>query len=404
MEEKRPNQCVVDGCERTRYVGYDKCVLHCEKNGNTQIKYELFAKELKDYATAQANKTLEEKSLTFAKNKPKIFIFDKIIFPQFFQFSDIYFNQNIDRSSSIIMNECVFFSNVSIEQNFIEFFVCTFNEDVSLTDIKLPKDSYTFFQHCLFHRSFCFSEVSGLGSLEFRTCEFKEYFLINKSELINFEMIFLIFNSNVSIINSTIGKMEAPIIEFVSFKENTDFSNTKFPCGLILEHSFFNSNVNFNNVSLDSEKSLKVTPIESFRQIKHSLDNISNTIEANKYFALEMDKLYSELTWNNNFSEKLLLSINKYTSNFGQNWWLPVFLIFIFASLFLYIKSAYCNGYLSFLDSNSFLSFLNELSGSIQPLSNFLKKGLEFLSLFFGIIFTVLIYQAIIALKRRTRR
>ena len=52
------------------------------------------------------------------------------------------------------------------------------------------------------------------------------------------------------------------------------------------------------------------------------------------------------------------------------------------------------------------LTTLNELVKNIMPYKKLLKdvEGKEFISLFFGVIYMILIYNVIIAIKRITKR
>ena len=51
-----------------------------------------------------------------------------------------------------------------------------------------------------------------------------------------------------------------------------------------------------------------------------------------------------------------------------------------------------------------FSSFLNDIVKNILPFKKILKEGMEFISLIFYIIFSTLIWQTIVALKRLTKR
>jgi len=50
------------------------------------------------------------------------------------------------------------------------------------------------------------------------------------------------------------------------------------------------------------------------------------------------------------------------------------------------------------------LDFFNNMVKNILPIAKFLKKDLEFISLIFYIIFSVLTWQTIVSIKRHTKR
>jgi hypothetical protein len=475
MEEKRPNQCVVDGCELDRYDGHDKCILHCEKSlfskDNTPLFYETLVLYLENIFSDRRN---------YSKAIHIYFSIDELTpiikdlgdyFKNSIVFTDIYFPLGIDSTffqrleglGDIKFLRCEFqFDKIPDFNNSYIFEECKFHEKIGH---KFNGNRYVSFDNCIFNSYYFVGNGSNNLSLPtFNTCSFSIEFelyqvYINDYNLDSCSFVYFdiisssitsdfiipicyhftvkntIFLSNVfsyryknvqglsiefknvtisgtldlsqiviqnlSLYDTKIGSVYAGHAKFFVIKELTNvsimksanFSFAHFCRGLDLNSVFLLGSANFINIQID-ENAANPTPKDTLRLIKHSFDSIGNTIEANKYFALEMNKLYSELAWKKNFSEKLLLSINKYTSNFGQNWWLPILWIFGFASLFYSLRKYDPFDY----------PFLNGIASFIIPYQGIIGTSHQMSKLLTSILFGVLIYQTTVALKRKTRR
>ena len=80
--------------------------------------------------------------------------------------------------------------------------------------------------------------------------------------------------------------------EYVTFEKAVSFRGSNFPQGLAFEKANIADSVNFHGVSgLDPGN----TQRETFRIIKHSFDKIGNYLEANKYYAKEMELIVKKL-------------------------------------------------------------------------------------------------------------
>jgi hypothetical protein len=69
-----------------------------------------------------------------------------------------------------------------------------------------------------------------------------------------------------------------------------------------------------------------------YRQLKLALDNQKDHITANEFYSLEMkayERYLKSKSWRENFQEKVVFSIHKFVSNFGQSWIRPFILLLI---------------------------------------------------------------------------
>jgi hypothetical protein len=204
-----------------------------------------------------------------------------------------------------------------------------------------------------------------------------------------------------------VSKELMPLFLYATFMSFVNFRNTQFYSGLDISHvnlkespNFLNATINFNN-----------TTRETFRIIKSSFDDIGNKIEANKYFAFEMQKYRKELDATKNWSqERLILHINEWISKFGQDYSKPIYLIICVSVVYYLLECGYEHNllYEIYPPANNWIqntsNVFNGIAKAVLPISKFMKKGMEFVSLIFYIINASLIWQTIVAVKRHTRR
>ena len=190
------------------------------------------------------------------------------------------------------------------------------------------------------------------------------------------------------------------IFQYATFLDFVNFRDAKFHNGLDLRNANFKEIPNFLDVYIEA----KNTNRETFRIIKYSFDSVGNTIEANKFFTYEMDKERQSISWRDSKSKYLALQLNYYISNFGQSWLTPFFLILYFLVLQYLVFCLMDNWQ---IENKALRTIWVEINNSISyfmPFKKFLVEGKEFVSLFFLIIYSTLIYNLIIAVKRITKR
>jgi hypothetical protein len=144
---------------------------------------------------------------------------------------------------------------------------------------------------------------------------------------------------------------------------------------------------------------------ETARIIKNSFEQQNNIIEANKYYALEMEKRSEELRFLKNPFEWFVFKIHGISSNHSQNWILPLFWIFSISFFYIIFNTQF-----SFIESllyniNIKANLLDEMANLINPFSIMTKgETLTFGMLLFKVTIAYLIYQFIISIRQNTRR
>ncbi|CAH1385426.1 hypothetical protein [Candidatus Nitrotoga sp. M5] len=364
----------------------------------------------------------------------------------------------------------IYNSPILENDNSVLYQCCTFNKSVSTytTDKGKRKIDSQLFNNCNFQKGIEFESVVfnapifnntddmdlHLESIRLLDCEVKDKFILNHCKIGLFKLedslieskfefksnvvkIFQIFNTNFSKVVDTYEtkftkfNLEKSIFEdFVGFEKclfgyaneaNDDlvakftyatflsfinFRNTRFVSGLDIENINLKEAPNF----LKSQINAKYCNRETFRIIKSSFDKTGNYIEANKYFAHEMQKYKEELKGTNRTQEKLILFLNEKISNYGQSYIRPIIYMLVTSIIYYILILGYeqnvvyeihpgINGVL-----NIFSSILNRVAVNILPFSKFLKEGMEFISLIFYIVYASLIWQTLVAVKRHTRR
>ncbi len=199
---------------------------------------------------------------------------------------------------------------------------------------------------------------------------------------------------------------------YSTFTSFTNFRKTTFFSGLCLEEANFKEPPNFLNISLEPTNTKVLnTSRETLRIIKYSFERLGNQIESNKYFVHEMKKYKQEVKENKGRKQdRLILLANEFISNFGQSYVRPIVLYLVMVILYSSLRCGLENNilYVIYPEWNHAFSYVsnifNKIALSFLPFKSFLHPGMEFLSLIIYIIFAILTWQIIVAVKRHTKR
>lgn len=257
------------------------------------------------------------------------------------------------------------------------------------------------------------------GKFEFKTnivkkfciddCKFEKVSDFFRSQFQIFKVHKTVFSKFSAFEDTQFGIKEQPlaapaVFKYVTFKEFSNFRSAHFHDGLDIEKSNFAQPPNF----LGAKVELRNSPRETFRIIKHSFDSVGNYIEANHFFSLEMKKMRQSVPICE--STGLVFWINDLISGFGQSWFRP-FVMLVLLSLingyYFYSVSAYVDG--AGVDQirracTGVLPWWDAAACSLMPFNSLLNPENEAISLGFGIIGSILIWQIVVAVKRLTRR
>lgn len=195
--------------------------------------------------------------------------------------------------------------------------------------------------------------------------------------------------------------------KFTTFIDLASFRYAKFHNGLNMDTANLKTSANFLDVDLDDTHTTR----ETYRLIKDAFDKIGNHIEANKYFTEEMRKYKQSLSFKKNRSEWFIFQCNEKLSNYGQSYVLPLVIMVLAAMMFSVIRYGHKHNWLysgGWVQRggvmNCLIDKLNFGAQSILPFNKLLIEGMEALSLLFYVLFGVLSWLTIVAVKRHTRR
>ncbi len=174
-----------------------------------------------------------------------------------------------------------------------------------------------------------------------------------------------------------------------------------------------------------------------FRQIKLALDKQENYIDARKFYALEMWAYGEELksllqenqeensiTWKDKLSLYTDIAVYKFyelTSNFGLSWIKPLSFLILFAFLYMVLLKfkfifsvipvlLWKSGFYSYTLLIAPIDLLNKFARTIIPIipgiASMQKEieGFEFITLLYYSFSAYLIYQFVMAIRRKVRR
>jgi len=358
----------------------NKCILHCDKVGWEEIhnlhRVNFFWKKMKDYYNMIMRVYKENKN----KENKKLYEFYQVKFPIFMDtFSDFYeFNEDFKKNK--------------VEQWDIKFLKCTFYKNID-------------FIHLFYAKNITFRDCEFMNNIELKNQSFEHNFLFEECTVyknITFQMIQ--FKNFTSFIGTTFNKEVN--FKHTKFYDLALFNNTKIN-KLRLENTFFMDESNFLNMKNEKKQPLKSKNIhdrETARIIKHSFEKINNIIEANQYYAIEMEKRKDELKiWKNPF-DWLVFKFHRLSSNHSQNWILPIFWIFFISYLVTSVKTTY--GIFETILYNIFIyGVLDKMANIINPFSIMIRgESLTFNMLFFKVIIAYLMYQFVVSIRQNTRR
>ncbi len=368
----------------------------------------------------------------------------------------IYNSLLLENVNSVLYQECVFHQYVSttsddssnVDENYILentlFNNCSFKQKLEFHRIESKKPLFnntdsvnTLIEHfqlseCIFHEKFILNNCNiniyhssatiFNSKFEFKNNKVNSFYVddTNHFGLVDtFGTHFDRFNISKSIFKDFVGFEECQFgsidnqsiqnistFKYATFLSFVNFRNTTFNSGLDIKNINLKEAPNFLNVNIHSNNSNR----ETFRIIKNSFDKIGNNIEANKFFVFEMKKYKEELKNSDQYQERFILFLNENISNFGQSYIKPILWIIALSVVYTLIVVGYENNslYKIIPSANNAISGLadsvNQVAKSILPFKNVLANKIEFISLIFYIVFTSLIWQTVIALKKHTKK
>ena len=126
------------------------------------------------------------------------------------------------------------------------------------------------------------------------------------------------------------------IFKYVTIEGFSHFRKAQFKKGLDLDYVNIQNEMNFFDAeSLDSKESKQNTSQETYRIIKHNFEKLGNKIEANRYYALELDQKRRKLETEEprKWKDWIVFKLHDLSSEHSTDWLLALVWILFIASL-----------------------------------------------------------------------
>jgi uncharacterized protein YjbI with pentapeptide repeats len=432
------------------------CILHCEKDSWNSLEKDELNKKIELFW-----KTLRDTLYSSCQNINEICVVEGIIFSKWEE--ALNFNYPIDINEengnftckilfaserTYYFKNCAFLEKLDLKELDLEkdltFDNCTFNQEI--TFYKSCNSSLIFINDCDFYsNNIDLSNRIFKSNLYFKNCKnIKKLDLYNSTiqgsasfrgsnlNEVNFEKTE--FN-NVAVFNDTIFQNNVDF-KYTSFDDRVYFQDVTIQGELNLSSTIFKDEVNFLGIKNNEVgKKLGVKNIanrETARIIKHSFEKLDNIIEANKFYALEMQKREEELSkTKENWLDWIVFKFHKISSNHSQDWLLTLLwmlnITMLFGTfsnispcqkdigLFIVVSLMIIVGLYTLLKTHRkkflfavfifiyCLSSIN-LDDMARLISLTGKESLTFITLIYKSIIAYLIYQFIISIRQNTRR
>ncbi|MFW2568358.1 hypothetical protein [Aliarcobacter butzleri] len=308
------NKCSCGNCDLEVFDdNSDKCILHCE---NKSKDINLFWKAVNTYIVNVNTFYQKDKEIIKETEKEYNYLivkysFENVKFPKFTKNKDNLLPfENLDKDINLHFKNCEFYDEIEFgiisNANKICFFNCIFYDKV-------------IFQNQIFKDLFQFEGCTLNSEIIFQNIIFKGVATFINTKFISVKFIHLV-GEKYFLFNDT----------FVNLLE--------------IDNSYFDK-ANFINIKTFDNKNLIFKNLENretARIIKDCLEKQNNIIEANKFYALEMEKREKELEEDiregKNFFEWLVFKIHGISSNHSQDWTLALFWIINLTFFYSYLN------------------------------------------------------------------
>lgn len=196
---------------------------------------------------------------------------------------------------------------------------------------------------------------------------------------------------------------------FTTFHQNVSFRGIHWHVPLDMQNTNRKQSLDFKGFRL-AKAARQGTDRETFRIIRHSFDSVGNHVDAGRCYALEMEAYRHEMRGFGPLAERFLLWCNSWMSYHGQSYLRPVGWILLGMLLFTLLRYAHQANWLYrvYLPANDILAAvaagLNAFARSLIIFKPLMVNGMEMLSLLFGLLFSTLTWQAVVAMRRHTRK
>lgn len=328
----------------------EKCILYCDKTDCFSTTNDVNSWDGSDSSIAEFWKEIRNeislviKSPNFFSTE-KIIKFEQVVFPKFEteyalgskQAKNSFFDkQPRIFDFKIEFQNCTFlgtanFSSITFKKG-LTFNCCSFENGLILKNMIFKKGSKLRIQNC----SCCDKATSDseekcpkIVKANFENTTFEDladFYNSTFEGVVSFEKTNF---QDIAVFSEATFKEDIDF-KYTTFNKLAQFKNTRFNKSLSLENTIIKEEINFLGVINSINNILNVANRETARIIKHSFEKQNNIIEANKFYALEMEKMEEELSnkKSSNIADWIVFKFHKISSNHSQDWLLALLWMF----------------------------------------------------------------------------
>lgn len=279
--------------------------------------------------------------------------------------------------------------------------------DISLTSTVF-RDKFAFI-HCRIER-FSAKNTNFNGLADFYQSTFTGFRI--------FKSIFRDFAGFESCCFGVAGKLDNRItLRYVTFYSFTNFRSAAFYLPLDLRSTNRREPPNFLDATF-SHHARHRTDRETFRIIKHSFEAVGNRIEANTYFAYEMEAYRRELRatarrdgHRQRFWERLLVTLNFALSRHGQSYWQPLMWLLACGAMVALQQANWQHGWLTWPEAAA--NVVTPLAATLNAWASGMVifrplyaafPGQEAFTLLMAVLLSTCLWHFLVAARRHHRR
>lgn len=275
-------------------------------------------------------------------------------------------------------------------------FECDFNLSRAKPD-KISLNSSVFYQVNL-------SMISP-SKLTVEGCEFKGECNFKCSTVKDFVVLNSNFNARCDLSCAEIDEL---MIANSSFGNVLNFNSIKVKESICLEALHFSIPPDFSYCEF-SGVAIAGSVRETWRIMKHALDNVGDKVEAGHYYALEMQAYQRELRTKKWYdSERVLLKANSVISNHGQNYYYPIIWLVLTMIVTSLLIANQQHQLLStpdvFLPLTRLLNSFAQGFLPIRAIAGEDNKGISFLLLLSSVFTSVFVWHLLVAIRRHSKK
>lgn len=281
--------------------------------------------------------------------------------------------------------------NIRVLKNIKEINIENYDTNIKMWEITIsdiygiPRPHWKYILDWLYIKKLSFHDCILTDSVIIKNCVIEKLFIHNTSFWET-----RLDSTSINILNIYNSTVSESVFNWTTFPINNELYEYRYD----------------NNKWRISDTQMK----DNYRQLKHVMDKNWNHTEANNFFAKEME-YYGKTLDRNNFN-KVIYLINKYSSDFWNNWIRATGWLLFFWSIPFILEKVFQPNFLLYRNLNpdnllqNWKELVESILSNIMIIPNLLKTSndISWSSIIYALIISYLIYSLVLCFKRMTKR